>query len=65
MDSKKIALDNLRKIEQISEMEEWVKPEGTAGPLLFNHQNYTHIYVDSSQHKRNETYSVLFLSLSE
>nr|XP_020472823.1 semaphorin-7A-like [Monopterus albus] len=47
-----------------SEMEQWVQPMNNSGPLLFNHHNYTHIYVDSSQYKQNYHHIVLFLSLN-
>lgn len=63
-DSTRIPLDTLKKIEKTSEMEQWVRPVDNSGPILFNHHSYTHIYVDSSQHKRN-SHPVLFLSLSE
>ncbi|KAI3377663.1 hypothetical protein L3Q82_008822 [Scortum barcoo] len=61
-DSTKISLETLKKIKTTSEMEELVQPEGKSGPLLFNHHNYTHIYV-GSQHKNN-LHPVLFLSLN-
>ena len=51
-------------IEKNSEMEHWVRPVGNSGPLLSNHHNYTHIYVDLSQNEGNN-HTVLFLSLSE
>uniref|UniRef100_A0A3Q3L2L8 Semaphorin-7A-like n=1 Tax=Mastacembelus armatus TaxID=205130 RepID=A0A3Q3L2L8_9TELE len=60
-DSKKIASETLRKIEKTLEMEQWVQPVTNATSL---HHNYTHIYVDSSQSKRNSNYIVLFLSLN-
>uniref|UniRef100_A0A3Q1HG12 Semaphorin-7A-like n=1 Tax=Acanthochromis polyacanthus TaxID=80966 RepID=A0A3Q1HG12_9TELE len=61
LDSTKISSEILRNIEKTSEMKEWVRPEGDSGPILFNHRNYTHIYIDSSQHNRSHT--VMFLSL--
>ncbi len=64
-DSTKIPLETLRMIENTSEMEQWVQPMDNSGPLLFNHHIYTHIYVDSSQQKRNNLHPVLFLALSE
>ncbi|KAM9366667.1 semaphorin-7A [Symphorus nematophorus] len=63
-DSRKIPSDTLKMIEKTSEMEHWVRPVRNSGPILFNHHNYTHIYIDSSQHKRNNDQPVLFLSLN-
>ncbi|XP_067451742.1 semaphorin-7A-like [Thunnus thynnus] len=62
-DSTKIPIDVLGIIKQTSEMEDWVQPVGKSRPLLINHHSYTHIYADSSQHKRNNSHPVLFLSL--
>ncbi|XP_044060115.1 semaphorin-7A-like [Siniperca chuatsi] len=62
-DSTKIPLETLRMIEMTSEMEKWVRPVDDSGPLFINHHHYTHIHVDSSQHKRNDHHPVLFLSL--
>ncbi|XP_076600205.1 semaphorin-7A [Chaetodon auriga] len=62
-DSRTIPLEELRTIEKTSEMEQWVWPVNNSGPILFNHHSYTHIYVDSSHHKRNN-HPVLFLSLN-
>ncbi|XP_039992333.1 semaphorin-7A-like [Xiphias gladius] len=61
-DSTKIPPETLRMIEKTSEMEQWVQPVNKSGPLLFNHHNYTHIYVHTSQDKRNHPFTVLFLS---
>ncbi|XP_040900279.1 semaphorin-7A-like [Toxotes jaculatrix] len=63
-DSTKISLDTLNIIADTSEMEQWVKPVSKSGPLLFNRHKYTHIYADSTQHKGNDNYMVLFLSLN-
>ncbi|XP_035508231.1 semaphorin-7A-like [Morone saxatilis] len=58
-DSTKIPLDTLRKIEQTSEMKNWVHP---VDKVFFSHHSYTHIYVDSSRHRGNDHHPVLFLS---
>ncbi|GAA6230449.1 semaphorin-7A-like [Lates japonicus] len=63
-DSTKIPVDIMRVIEKTSEMEDWVQPVNKSAPLLFNHHNYTHIYADSSQQKRSDHDTVLFLSLN-
>ncbi|XP_053284736.1 semaphorin-7A isoform X1 [Pleuronectes platessa] len=63
-DSRMLSPETLRKIAETSEMVEWVHPVNKSGPLLFNHHNYTHIYADSSQHKRNNPHTVLFLTLN-
>ncbi|XP_059201444.1 semaphorin-7A [Centropristis striata] len=59
-DSTKILSDTLKKIEKNTDMKDSVQPVDNSGPLLTNHHNYTHIYVDGSQ-KRS---TVLFLSLN-
>ncbi|XP_068613471.1 semaphorin-7A-like [Brachionichthys hirsutus] len=63
-DSTKIPLDALRMIKEASEMKQWVQPEKDFGPLLFKRHVYTHIAVDTFQHRRNDEYPVLFLSLN-
>ncbi|XP_026233577.1 semaphorin-7A-like [Anabas testudineus] len=63
-DSRKIVPETLRIIEKTPEMVDWVRPADNSGPLLFNHHNYTHIYIDSSQNQTNRDHTVLFLSLS-
>ncbi|TKS69755.1 Semaphorin-7A CDw108 JMH blood group antigen [Collichthys lucidus] len=60
-DSTKINFKTLMLIKKTSEMEKWILPVNNSGPLLFNHHNYTHINVDSSQHDQQP---VLFLSLN-
>ncbi|TMS13225.1 Semaphorin-7A [Larimichthys crocea] len=60
-DSTKINFQTLMLIKKTSEMEKWILPVNNSGPLLFNHHNYTHINVDSSQHEHQP---VLFLSLN-
>ncbi|XP_034072365.1 semaphorin-7A-like [Gymnodraco acuticeps] len=62
-DSSAIHMDVLSKIKENSEMEEWVWPVNNSGPILFNHHNYTHIYVDDSQNNRSDKHTVLYLSL--
>ncbi|KAM7423688.1 hypothetical protein PAMA_000174 [Pampus argenteus] len=62
-DSTKISLEVLRMIMMTSEMELSVRPVKNSGPLLITHHSYTHIYADSSQHKRTSRHPVLFLSL--
>ncbi|XP_070822197.1 semaphorin-7A [Chaetodon trifascialis] len=62
-DSTQISLEDLGTIKKTSEMEQLVWPVNRSGPILFNHHIYTHIYVDSSHHKRNN-HPVLFLSLN-
>ena len=64
-ESTTLSRDALKMIAETSEMEQWVQPVNKSGPLLFHHHNYTHIYADSSQHKRNDPHTVLFLTLSE
>ncbi|XP_035007398.1 semaphorin-7A [Hippoglossus stenolepis] len=63
-DSTTLSHETLKIIAGTSEMEQRVQPVNKSGPLLFNHHNYTHIYADSSQHKRNDPHTVLFLSLN-
>ncbi|XP_060924180.1 semaphorin-7A-like [Limanda limanda] len=63
-DSTTLSAETLKMIAATSEMEDWVKPVNKSGPLLSNHHNYTHIYADSSQHKRNDSHTVLFLTLN-
>ncbi|XP_043999885.1 semaphorin-7A [Gambusia affinis] len=58
-DSTKIPTDILSRVEKVSEMKEWVNP--TLGPVLFNHHNYTRIFVDASQ---GNQHTVMFLSLN-
>ncbi|KAJ4922056.1 hypothetical protein JOQ06_021520 [Pogonophryne albipinna] len=64
-DSSAIHMDVLNKIKENSEMEEWVRPVDNSGPILFNHHNYTHIYVDDSQNNRSDKHTVLYLSLNK
>lgn len=59
-DSTKINTEILRRVEKVSEMKEWVKPK--LAPVLFNHHNYTRIFVDASP---GNQHTVMFLSLSE
>ncbi|XP_019935275.2 semaphorin-7A-like [Paralichthys olivaceus] len=63
-DSTMMTHETLNTIHKTSEMEQWVQPVNKSGPLLFNHHNYTHIYIDSSLGKRNHPYTVLFLTLN-
>ncbi|XP_023187507.1 semaphorin-7A-like [Xiphophorus maculatus] len=58
-DSTKINTEILRRVEKVSEMKEWVKPK--LAPVLFNHHNYTRIFVDASP---GNQHTVMFLSLS-
>ncbi|XP_074522888.1 semaphorin-7A [Halichoeres trimaculatus] len=62
-DSTRIPLEVLKIIEENSEMEEWVRPVGNSGPIVFNHHQYTHVYVDSSLSKSVYRHPVLFLVL--
>ncbi|XP_029987109.1 semaphorin-7A [Sphaeramia orbicularis] len=59
-DSTKIPLEILRLIKTTSEMEDWVQPVDSSGPL---HHNYTHISVDNVEDKMKNSHRVLFLSL--
>ncbi|XP_029001092.1 semaphorin-7A isoform X2 [Betta splendens] len=61
-DSKAISSDMLGIIKLTSEVKDWVRPENNTAPLLSNHHNYTHIYVDSSHQQRNDEHTVLFLT---
>ncbi|XP_068171926.1 semaphorin-7A-like [Antennarius striatus] len=63
-DSTKISLDTLRMIKMTAEMQQWVHPVEDFGPLLFKHHMYTHIAVDTLQHRRKDDCPVLFLSLN-
>ncbi|XP_031704119.1 semaphorin-7A [Anarrhichthys ocellatus] len=63
-DSTKIQQDILRMIETNSEMEQWVRPVNSSGPLLSNHHTYTHIHVHGSQDNSDSHHTVLFLSLN-
>uniref|UniRef100_UPI0037E6FB81 semaphorin-7A-like isoform X1 n=1 Tax=Semicossyphus pulcher TaxID=241346 RepID=UPI0037E6FB81 len=62
-DSTAIPLSVLKKIEENSEMEDWVRPVDDSDPILFNRHRYTHIYVDPSPNQGNTPHPVLFLSL--
>uniref|UniRef100_UPI0037E70F0F semaphorin-7A-like n=1 Tax=Semicossyphus pulcher TaxID=241346 RepID=UPI0037E70F0F len=64
-DSTAIPLSVLKKIEENSEMEDWVRPVDDSDPILFNPYRYTHIYVDPSPNQGNTPHLVLFLSLRE
>lgn len=55
--------DSTKSPQKATEMMEWIFPMNRSGPFIFNHHNYTHIQVDSSQQKLD--FMVLFLSLSE
>ncbi|KAK5873541.1 hypothetical protein PBY51_018576 [Eleginops maclovinus] len=62
-DSTKIHMDVLKKIKENSEMEDWVRPIYNTGPILSNHHNYTHIYVDPAQNNGGDPHTMLYLSL--
>ncbi|XP_029904587.1 semaphorin-7A [Myripristis murdjan] len=62
-DSTKLSFDVLKVVEDNSEMVDRVLPLNDTGPLLVSHHHYTHICIDSFYNKRNQSHTVLFLSL--